>query len=185
MRKTPPRRGKIGSLQLRVGLPGSPRPICVHTPACPTCTCAHKSTLPGMYPLAHTRSCTSKHTPVQRHTRQTLTHACAHTGMVQVCSLIPSHNYLLSIYYVSVMMVGSRDEAINRQKPPVLSHSWPGRGPSQGMTLPLGPEQNSEGQAGETCAHPLPQAGLGKVAVCTRNLPLPLGSPSLSAAIGV
>ena len=52
---------------------------------------------------------------MQRHTRQTLTHACAHTGMVQVCSLIPSHNYLLSIYYVSVMMVGSRDEAINRQ----------------------------------------------------------------------
>ena len=38
LRKTPPRRGKIGSLQLRVGLPGSPRPICVHTPACPTCT---------------------------------------------------------------------------------------------------------------------------------------------------
>lgn len=121
--KTPRRRGKIGTLQLGVGLPGSPRPIYVHTPACPPCTCAHKGTLPGMYPLAHTQSCTSKHTPMQRHTRRTLTHACAHTGMFQVCSLIPSHDYLLRIsstyllriYYVSVMMVGSRDEAVNRQ----------------------------------------------------------------------
>lgn len=108
---------------------------------------------------------------MQRNRPRTLTHTCAHTSMFQVCSFIPSHNYLLSIYHVSVMMVGSGDEAVNRQNLLPCPAHGPGRGPSQGTTLPLGPEQNSKGQAGETRAHSLPQEGLGRVAVCTRNPP--------------
>lgn len=40
--------------------------------------------------------------------------------------------------------------------------------------MPLGPEQNSGGQAGKTWAHPPPQEGLRRVAVCMANPPLPL-----------
>lgn len=43
-----------------------------------------------------------------------------------------------------------------------LNLSGSARGPSQGTTLPLGPEQNSGGQAGETWAHPPPREGLGQ-----------------------
>lgn len=78
-------------------------------------------TLPGMYPLAHTQSCTSKHTPMQRHTRLTLTHD-VHTPHVPS---VLTHTFTL-FYYVSVVRITThllrishdgrpRDEAVNRQ----------------------------------------------------------------------
>lgn len=59
-----PQRQRPCSLGWGTSLPGSPIPAWVHMSSCPTCTCAHKGTLPGMYPNTHVQTHTDSGTPL-------------------------------------------------------------------------------------------------------------------------
>lgn len=59
-----PQRQRPCSLGRGTSLPGSLIPTGVHMSSCPTCTCAHKGRLPGMYPNTHVQTHTDSGTPL-------------------------------------------------------------------------------------------------------------------------